>query len=98
MSDFEREGQAYFVHNRVESIYEIASKIQELVPQARVIVGHGQMSEGQLEKAMMAFVLLLLASVLYDGALTTPEWGRLESALDQLIRAVRGNAPIVSPA
>src|SRR6266404_4392472 len=43
--ELEREGQAYFVHNRVESIYEIAAKIQELVPKARVIVGHGQMSE-----------------------------------------------------
>jgi len=44
--ELERGGQVYFVHNRVESIYEIASKIQELVPRARVIVGHGQMSEG----------------------------------------------------
>src|SRR5262249_37735528 len=45
--ELERGGQVYFVHNRVESIYEIASKIQELVPRARVIVGHGQMSEGE---------------------------------------------------
>ncbi len=37
--ELEREGQAYFVHNRVESIYEIAAKLQELVPKARVIVG-----------------------------------------------------------
>src|SRR5206468_796550 len=54
--ELEREGQAYFVHNRVESIYEIAAKIQELVPKARVIVGHGQMSESELEKVMLKFI------------------------------------------
>src|SRR5881227_2378297 len=41
-----RGGQVYFVHNRVDTIWEIAAKLQELVPKARVIVGHGQMSEG----------------------------------------------------
>src|SRR3954471_8045794 len=43
--ELERGGQIYFVHNRVDTIYEIAAKIQELVPNARVIVGHGQMGE-----------------------------------------------------
>ena len=43
--ELERGGQVYFVHNRVESIWEIAAKLQELVPKARIIVGHGQMSE-----------------------------------------------------
>src|SRR5207302_4672361 len=54
--ELERGGQAYFVHNRVESIYEIAAKIQELAPRARVIAGHGQMSEGELEKVMLTFI------------------------------------------
>ena len=54
--ELERGGQIYFVHNRVESIYEIAARIQELVPAARVAVGHGQMSEGELEKVMLAFM------------------------------------------
>ena len=48
-----RGGQVYFVHNRVESIWEIAAKLPELVPKARIIVGHGQMSEGELEKVML---------------------------------------------
>ena len=47
--ELERGGQVYFVHNRVETIYEIASRIQELVPGARVVVGHGQMGENDLE-------------------------------------------------
>src|SRR6202035_3853312 len=54
--ELERGGQVYFVHNRVESIYEIAAKIHELVPAARVTVGHGQMGENELEKVMLAFV------------------------------------------
>src|SRR5437016_3776196 len=47
--ELDRGGQVYFVHNRVESIWEIAAKLQALLPTARVIVGHGQMSEGELE-------------------------------------------------
>jgi transcription-repair coupling factor (superfamily II helicase) len=51
-----REGQVYFVHNRVESIYSLASLVTKLVPEARVAVAHGQMREGELEKSMLAFV------------------------------------------
>src|SRR5437879_13160556 len=54
--ELERGGQVYFVHNRVDTIWEIAAKLQELVPRARVIVGHGQMSEGELEKVMLKFM------------------------------------------
>src|ERR1700739_2104898 len=54
--ELERGGQVYFVHNRVETIYEIASRIQELVPGARVVVGHGQMGEKDLEAVMLAFM------------------------------------------
>ena len=74
--ELERGGQAYFVHNRVETIYEIAAKIQELVPQARVLVGHGQMSEGELEKTMMAFVRheadVLVATTIIENGLDIP--------------------------
>src|SRR6202041_451708 len=54
--ELERGGQVFFVHNRVESIYEIAARIQELVPSARVAVAHGQMGENDLEKVMLAFM------------------------------------------
>jgi transcription-repair coupling factor (superfamily II helicase) len=54
--ELERGGQVYFVHNRVETIYELAAKIQELVPQSRVVVGHGQMGEADLEKTLLAFM------------------------------------------
>lgn len=74
--ELERGGQAYFVHNRVESIYEYAARIQELVPAARVIVGHGQMSEGELEKVMLAFMHheydVLVATTIIENGLDIP--------------------------
>src|SRR5260370_30905354 len=54
--ELERGGQAYFVHNRVETIYEISAKIQDMLPKARALVGHGQMAEGEFALCMIAFV------------------------------------------
>ena len=51
-----RQGQVYFVHNRVDTIFMRAAAIQELVPQARIGVGHGQMGESQLEKVLLGFM------------------------------------------
>jgi transcription-repair coupling factor (superfamily II helicase) len=51
-----RGGQVYFLHNRVDSIWERAAEIQELVPAAKIGVGHGQMSEAELEKVMLGFM------------------------------------------
>ncbi len=74
--ELERGGQVYFVHNRVESIYEIAARIQELVPAARVAVGHGQMGENDLEKVMLAFMRhefdVLVATTIIENGLDIP--------------------------
>jgi transcription-repair coupling factor (superfamily II helicase) len=74
--EMERGGQAYFIHNRVESIYEIASRIQELVPAARVAVAHGQMGESELEKIMLAFMDhefdVLVATTIVENGLDIP--------------------------
>jgi transcription-repair coupling factor (superfamily II helicase) len=74
--ELERGGQIYFVHNRVETIYELAAKIQELVPAARVIVGHGQMNESELEKVMLAFMHhehdVLVATTIIENGLDIP--------------------------
>jgi len=51
-----RGGQAFIVHNRIESLAERGARIQELVPEARVVMAHGQMNEGALEKVMADFV------------------------------------------
>jgi transcription-repair coupling factor (superfamily II helicase) len=74
--ELERGGQVYFVHNRVESIYEIAARIQELVPAARVAVGHGQMTETELERVMLAFMRheydVLVATTIIENGLDIP--------------------------
>jgi len=54
--EWQRGGQIYFVHNRIDSIWERAALIQELVPGIRVGVGHGQMGEAALEKVMFQFM------------------------------------------
>ncbi|HYL12214.1 MAG TPA: transcription-repair coupling factor [Terriglobales bacterium] len=74
--ELERGGQVYFVHNRVETIWEIAAKIQELVPGARIIVGHGQMTEGELEKMMLKFMHhqadVLVSTTIIENGLDIP--------------------------
>ncbi len=74
--ELDRDGQIYFVHNRVETIWEIAAKLQELVPKARIIVGHGQMSEGELEKVMLKFMHheadILVATTIIENGLDIP--------------------------
>src|SRR5438552_6185729 len=70
--ELQRKGQAFFLHNRVETIDETAVRIQALVPDARVRVAHGQMEEGQLEKVMMAFLrgdedVLVCTSIVESG-------------------------------
>jgi transcription-repair coupling factor (superfamily II helicase) len=74
--ELERGGQVYFVHNRVDTIFEIAAKLQVLVPKARIIVGHGQMSEGELEKVMMGFMHheadILVSTTIIENGLDIP--------------------------
>jgi len=55
LRELERDGQVFFLHNRVRTIEETAAKISELVPQARVLIGHGQMAESELEDVMASF-------------------------------------------
>ena len=54
--ELERGGQAFFLHNRIESLPEVAEQLRGLVPKARVVEAHGQMDEGELEKTMMGFL------------------------------------------
>jgi transcription-repair coupling factor (superfamily II helicase) len=54
--ELQRQGQAFFLHNRVDTIDETAERIRALVPNARVAVAHGQMDEKQLERVMLDFI------------------------------------------
>jgi transcription-repair coupling factor (superfamily II helicase) len=71
-----REGQVYFVHNRVESIFSLAALLQRLVPRARIVVGHGQMGEKDLEKAMLRFIRheadVLVSTTIIENGLDIP--------------------------
>jgi transcription-repair coupling factor (superfamily II helicase) len=71
-----RGGQVYFVHNRVETIWARAAEIQRLVPSCRIAVGHGQMSEGPLERVMLGFMRheydLLLCTTIIENGLDIP--------------------------
>jgi transcription-repair coupling factor (superfamily II helicase) len=71
-----RDGQVFFVHNRVESIYSIANLLQRLVPRARIVVGHGQMNERELEQVMLRFVRheadVLVSTTIIENGLDIP--------------------------
>ncbi len=71
-----RGGQVYFVHNRVDTIWQRAAMIQELIPPARIGVGHGQMSEGELEKVMLGFMRhqfdILVCTTIVENGLDIP--------------------------
>ncbi|MGM9999574.1 MAG: transcription-repair coupling factor [Candidatus Bruticola sp.] len=74
--ELSRHGQVYFLHNRVKSIEKEAALLQKLLPQARIAVGHGQMSEQQLEKVMMEFYEgqydILVCSTIIESGLDVP--------------------------
>jgi transcription-repair coupling factor (superfamily II helicase) len=75
-NELSRNGQVYFIHNRVESIYSLASLVSKLVPRARVIVGHGQMGEKDLERVMLKFIRdeadVLVATTIVENGLDIP--------------------------
>src|SRR5882757_1896204 len=71
-----RDGQVFFVHNRVSSINKVAAKVAEMVPEARVVVAHGQMNEHTLEKIMVDFLDrkhdVLVATTIVESGLDIP--------------------------
>lgn len=74
--ELNRDGQVYFVHNRVYNIVSIADEVQQLVPEARVSYGHGQMSERELEKRMHRFINreidVLVCTTIIESGLDIP--------------------------
>jgi transcription-repair coupling factor (superfamily II helicase) len=74
--ELNRDGQVYFVHNRVYDIHTIVDRVQALVPDARILVAHGQMAGESLERAMLAFVRhqadILVATTIIESGLDIP--------------------------
>jgi transcription-repair coupling factor (superfamily II helicase) len=75
-TELDRDGQVYFIHNRVESIYSLAELVGKLVPKARIVVGHGQMAEKELESVMLKFIRdeadVLVATTIVENGLDIP--------------------------
>ena len=75
-TELERGGQVYFVHNRIHSIDSVADMVRRLVPEARLAVAHGQSTEAELERVMIAFVAheydVLLSTTIIENGLDIP--------------------------
>lgn len=76
LRELARDGQAFFIHNRVESIFEVASKIQKLLPQARIVVGHGQMDPEEIDLVFHKFKQgeadILVATTIVENGVDIP--------------------------
>lgn len=76
LRELNREGQVYFVHNRVHDIHQVAQRVQAIVPEARIVVGHGQMAAEELEQAMVRFVRreadILVSTTIIESGLDIP--------------------------
>ncbi len=71
-----REGQIFFVHNRVNDIHSVANRIKALVPNAKIVVGHGQMSPKELEDVMLKFMRrqadILVSTTIIESGIDIP--------------------------
>ena len=74
--ELNRDGQVFFVHNRVYDIESVADRIRRIVPEARILIAHGQMHGEALERAMLAFVRheadVLIATTIIESGLDIP--------------------------
>lgn len=76
LRELDRKGQVFFVHNRVMDIESLTQRLRDLVPDARIDVGHGQMEEGELEKVMLRLVNrqidVLVCTTIIESGLDIP--------------------------
>ncbi|NLG50206.1 MAG: transcription-repair coupling factor [Chloroflexi bacterium] len=76
LREMDRGGQVYYVHNRVHDIYQVADELQEIVPEASIAIGHGQMDEDELAQVMLGFAQgehdVLLCTTIIESGLDIP--------------------------
>lgn len=76
LRELARDGQAFIIHNRVESIFEFSARIKKLLPQARVVVGHGQMHSDEIDTVFHAFKSgqadILVATTIVENGIDIP--------------------------
>lgn len=76
MREFNRGGQVYFVHNRVYDIHSVSDRLQQIIPEAKIVIAHGQMTPDELESSMIQFVNgkadILVATTIIESGLDIP--------------------------
>lgn len=76
LRELARDGQAYIIHNRVETIFQVADRIKKILPQARIVVGHGQMSADEIDLVFHAFkngqADILIATTIVENGIDIP--------------------------
>ncbi len=76
LRELNRNGQVFFVHNRVQTIDQVARRLQDILPQARIAIAHGQMEERRLEQVMLDFVAgeydILVSTTIIENGLDIP--------------------------
>lgn len=76
LRELSRDGQAYFIHNRVETIFKIADEIQQMLPEARIVTGHGQMPPDELDSVFHSFKSgqadILVATTIIENGVDIP--------------------------
>ena len=76
LREFKRGGQVYFLHNEVQTMHNMEERLQQLLPEARIVVGHGQLPERELERVMREFTQqkhnLLLCSTIIETGIDNP--------------------------
>ena len=76
LRELSRDGQSYFIHNRVESIFQVKEELQKLLPQARIVVGHGQMASEEIDAVFHSFKSghadILVATTIIENGIDIP--------------------------
>lgn len=76
LRELSRDGQSFFIHNRIETLFPLADELQKMVPQARIVVGHGQMSSDELDAVFHAFKSgeadILVATTIIENGIDIP--------------------------
>ncbi len=76
LRELSRDGQVYFIHNRVESIYQVSDELKKLMPQARVVTGHGQMNPDDIDTVFHTFkngdADILVATTIIENGIDIP--------------------------
>ncbi len=77
LRELDRGGQVFFVHNRIQSIYGIAARLRDLVPEAKIAVAHGQMKPHELEEVMLKFISgdvnVLVSTMIIENGIDMPK-------------------------